>query len=249
MSTEFLPLPVVVIGAGPVGLAAAAHLAERQIPFLVLEAGDGPASAIARWGHVRLFSPWRYNTDAAAVRLLAASGWTAPDPEALPTGAQLIDAYLRPLAELPQIAPHVRYGVRVEAVTRRGYDRVRTAGRERSPFVIRLANAEEVTARAVIDASGTWHTPNVLGGSGIAATGETALNGSVVPGLPDVSGADRPRFAGRHTVVVGSGASAATTLLALVELAERAPATTITWAIRGAATRAYGGGDADALPA
>src|SRR6185312_13792696 len=120
---------VVVIGAGPVGLAAAAHLAERGIAFAVLEAGARPAAAVRQWGHVRLFSPWRYNIDAAARRLLADAGWLEPDPEALPTGAQLADDYLQPLADTPALKPHVRYGVRVRAVTRLGADRLRTAGR------------------------------------------------------------------------------------------------------------------------
>ncbi|MFC8943186.1 FAD-dependent oxidoreductase, partial [Streptomyces griseoincarnatus] len=94
-------LPVVVIGAGPVGLAAAAHLAERGLEPLVLEAGDGPGAAVARWGHVRLFSPWRYDVDAAARRLLMAGavGWSEPNPDALPTGADLVEQYLAPLAE------------------------------------------------------------------------------------------------------------------------------------------------------
>ena len=73
-------LPVVVIGAGPQGLAAAAHLLERGIEPLVLEAGDGPASAVAEWGHVRLFSPWPELVDKAAARLLAPGGWAAPGP-------------------------------------------------------------------------------------------------------------------------------------------------------------------------
>jgi thioredoxin reductase len=243
-------LPVVVIGAGPVGLAAAAHLAERGLPFVVLEAGDGPGAAIAQWGHVRLFSPWRYNTDHAAVRLLEKSGWTAPNPEFLPTGADLIDGYLRPLAQHPALAPHIRYGVKVEAVTRQGYDRVRTAGRDETPFLVRLSIGEEVTAQAVIDASGTWTTPNVLGASGIPAIGETQAAQAIVHALPDVLGADRARFAGRHNVVVGAGHSAATTLLALAELAQDHPDTKVTWAIRaGNASRTYGGGEADALPA
>src|SRR5688500_16574755 len=83
-------LPVVVIGAGPVGLAAAAHLAERGQDFLVLEAGEQVAASVARWGHVRVFSPWKFNIDAAARRLLKADGWSEPDPEWLPTGAELI---------------------------------------------------------------------------------------------------------------------------------------------------------------
>lgn len=82
-------LPIVVTGAGPVGLAAAAHLAERGLEFLVLEAGERVGASVARWGHVRVFSPWKYDIDAAARRLLKAAGWSEPDPEWLPTGAEL----------------------------------------------------------------------------------------------------------------------------------------------------------------
>jgi thioredoxin reductase len=236
---------VVVIGAGPVGLAAAAHLTERGIPFTVLEAGDRPASAVREWGHVRLFSPWRYNLDHAARRLLTEAGWVEPDLDVLPTGAQLADDYLQPLADLPEVKPHVRYGARVEAITRAGMDRVRTAGREDAPFLIRLANGEELLARAVIDASGTWTVPNVLGASGLPAHGERDVADRIEPAMPDVLGADRDRFAGRHTLVVGAGHSAANTLLALAALDA-----TVTWAIRAAdPAGSYGGGTADALPA
>nr|WP_033346045.1 NAD(P)-binding domain-containing protein [Catenuloplanes japonicus] len=243
-------LPVVVIGAGPVGLAAAAHLHERELPFTVLEAGDGPAAAVREWAHVRLFSPWRYNIDSAARRLLAASGWTEPDQETLPTGGQLADDYLRPLAALPAIAPHVRYDTRVVAVTRLGMDRVRTDGREAAPFLIRLATGEDLHASAVVDATGTWGLPNWLGASGIPAHGEREAASFVSHALPDVLGTDRDRFAGRRTLVVGAGHSAANTLLKLADLAGQTPGTTALWAIRSASpARTYGGEDADALPA
>ncbi|MGI5271577.1 FAD-dependent oxidoreductase [Nonomuraea sp. CA-218870] len=235
-------LPVVVIGAGPVGLAAAAHLAERGIDLTVLEAGDRVAASVARWGHVRVFSPYRYNIDAAARRLLQADGWTAPDADWLPTGAELIDDYLAPLAKL--FGDKVRLGAKVTAISRLGYDRVRTGGREQAPFVIRLDDGAELRARAIIDASGTYTSPNVLGASGLPAHGENEV--SVDHALPDVLGADRDRYEGRRVLVVGAGHSAATTLLALAELDD----TAITWAIRaGDAARAYGGGAADALPA
>ncbi|MGW4407980.1 FAD-dependent oxidoreductase [Nonomuraea sp. NPDC004702] len=235
-------LPVVVIGAGPVGLAAAAHLTERGIDFLVLEAGDRVAASIAQWGHVRVFSPWKYDIDAAARRLLEADGWTAPDPERLPTGAEIVAGYLAPLAEL--LGDRVRTNARVTAISRLGHDRVRTAGREQAPFLIRLADGGELRAGAIIDASGTWTTPNVLGAAGLPAHGEDDV--PVDHALPDVLGADRDRYEGRRVLVVGAGHSAATTLLALAQLDD----TPITWAIRaGDAGRAYGGGDADALPA
>jgi thioredoxin reductase len=240
---------VAVIGAGPVGLAAAAHLHQRDLPFVVLEAADKPGAAVAEWGQVRMFSPWRYNTDQAARQLLEASGWVAPDAEELPTGAQLVEAYLVPLAALPALAPHIHYRSPVVAISRLGVDRVRTAGREQAPFVLRLADGQEVRARAVIDASGTWNTPNVLGGNGLPAHGEPELADRIDPAMPDVLGAQRHRFAGRHTVVVGGGHSAANTILALAELADTHPGTRITWAVRGEAVRAFGGGEADALPA
>ncbi|MBQ1028380.1 NAD(P)-binding domain-containing protein, partial [Micromonospora sp. C95] len=243
-------LPVAVIGAGPVGLAAAAHLHERALPYTVLEAGDGAGAAVAQWAHVRVFSPWRYNIDPAARRLLDEAGWVAPDPDALPTGADLVENYLQPLANLPQLKPHLRYGTRVAAISRLGYDRLRTTGRESAPFLLRLTDGREILARAVIDASGTWHTPNVLGASGLPALGETDATAHLEHALPDVLGTDRARFAGRHTLVVGAGHSAANTLLSLAELAAAVPGTEVTWAIRALSpTRTYGGGDADALPA
>jgi thioredoxin reductase len=242
--------PVAVIGAGPVGLAAAAHLSERGLPFVVLEAGDGPAAAIREWGHVRLFSPWRYDIDAAAARMLEDAGWARPEDDKLPTGAELVDDYLRPFADLPAVKEHIRYGAPVAAITRLGLDRLRSTGREDTPFLIRLADGQDLLARAVIDASGTWRTPNVLGAAGIAAHGEDAAAAYVERSLPDVLGRDRDRFAGRRTVVVGAGHSAANTLLALAALAEQAPGTTVTWAIRAAGpARTYGGESADALPA
>ena len=243
-------LPVVVIGAGPVGLAAAAHLADRGIDFVVLESGSSAAAAIQEWRHVRLFSPWRYDIDSAARRLLAETGWTEPDPDTLPTGGDLVDDYLAPLAKTPQLADRIQYGADVVAVTRAGFDRIRTAGRDDAPFLIRLADGEEITASAVVDAAGTWRKPNVLGGSGITARGEAEVADAIAHALPDVLGRDRAQFAGRRTAVVGAGHSASTTLLDLGELAEQVPGTEIVWVVRGTSQeRTYGGGEADELPA
>ncbi|WP_163186667.1 FAD-dependent oxidoreductase [Cellulosimicrobium sp. SL-1] len=247
-------LPVVVIGAGPVGLAAAAHLLERGLETIVLEAGDGPGAAVASWGHVRLFSPWRYDVDAAARRLLEATGWVEPDPDALPTGGELVGRYLAPLAATPQIAPRLRTSTRVVSVARDGADKTRSLGRERRGYRVRTVDAggtvTDVLARAVIDASGTFSTSNPLGVSGLPAVGERESAAFVTGPLPDVLGTRRDRFAGRDTLVVGMGHSAANTLLNLVELSESEPGTTITWAIRGgSARRLFGGGADDELPA
>jgi thioredoxin reductase len=241
-------LPVAVIGAGPVGLAAAAHLAERGQPFVVLEAGEGPGATLRQWAHVRVFSPWRYNVDSAARRLLDEAGWVEPDLDVLPTGAQLVEQYLQPLADLPALKPHVRYGARVAAVTRLGIDRVRSSGRESAPFLLRLADGQDILARAVVDASGTWYSPNSLGGSGIPAHGEADAAGFIDAAMPDVLGSARQRYAGKTTLVVGSGYSARNTLLDLADLAAGQPGTEVVWAIR-TTSASYGGGSGDALPA
>jgi hypothetical protein len=247
-------LPVAIIGAGPVGLAAAAHLVSRGEDPLIFEAGAEVGAAVRQWGHVRVFSPWRYNVDATAAGMLVKAGWTMPDPEHLPTGRELVKEYLEPLAALPEIRPSLRLGTRVLRVSRRGVDKLRTEGRDTAPFVLRVVtptgDERDILARAVIDASGTYGSPNPLGADGTPARAEAAVHDRVFYGIPDVPGTHRGRYAGRHVAVVGSGHSALNTLLDLAELAKTKPATHVTWIVRRPpATRVFGGGAADALPA
>jgi thioredoxin reductase len=243
-------LPVVVIGAGPQGLAAAAHLLERGLEPLVLEAGDGPAAAVAEWGHVRLFSPWPELVDKAAARLLASGGWAAPS-QGYPTGAEWIAGYLRPLAEA--LGGRVLYGSRVTGVSRKGRDRLVDAGRGDQPCTVHVTgqdgNERKLDARAVIDASGTWRQPNPAGADGLPALGERAAAGEglVRYQIPDFA-APEP-FAGRHTVVLGAGHSAATAVIELARIARANPGTRVTWALRRAtASAATAGSAADELP-
>lgn len=246
-------LPVAVIGAGPIGLAAAAHLVRRGLTPLVIEAGDQPAASVREWGHVRVFSPWSANVDAAARDLLAQTNWSPPDPAAYPTGDDLCDQYLLPLAAHPAIAPHLRLNTRVTAVTRLGLDKLTTAGREHAPFVVHTVGPDGTSsrflARAVIDASGTWTTPNPLGANGIPAEGEAAAAERIAYGIPDVLSRDRERYAGRRVLVVGSGHSAFTVVLDLVDLARAEPDTRVIWAVRrNTPGQMFGGGAADMLP-
>jgi glycine/D-amino acid oxidase-like deaminating enzyme len=247
------PHPVAVIGAGPVGLAAAAHLLERGLEPLVLEAGRHVGASIREWGHVRVFSPWEFNVDPAARRMLARAGWQAPPSDGYPTGDELVERYLEPLAALPQIARRLRLGARVVAVTKAGIDKLKDAGRDEAPFelVVEQDGVERrLLAAAVIDASGTWTTPNPLGAGGLPAAGERLAAARIAYGIPDVLGAARERYAGKRVLVVGSGHSAFNAILDLVALRESVPATEIVWAIRGDAPgRKYGGGDDDELPA
>lgn len=244
-------LPVVVIGGGPVGLAAAAHLLARGLSPLVLEAGSSVGAGMLRWAHVRMFSPWEYTIDQAAGRLLARHGWTAPDAAAFPTGGDVVEPYLRPLAAVPELAPHIRTGSRVLAVAKHQRDRMKNAQRNDVPFLVRFEDADgehEVLAQAVIDASGTIESPNPLGASGIPALGETRSQSQIFYGMPDVLGAQRLRYAGKRILVVGSGHSAFNVLSDLARLADESPNTTIHWALRRPSlSRVLGGGDNDQL--
>lgn len=247
-------LPVAVIGGGPVGLAAAAHLVERGLRPIVFEAGPRIGHAMRDWGHVRMFSPWRYVVDHASKRMLAGSGWVMPDEEALPTGLELVEQYLEPLAALPTIASAVQLGTRVAAVSRQFVDKVKTPNRDAMPFVVRTIDADgvehDVLARAVIDASGTWFKANPMGANGLPARGEAKHAAHIRYGIPDILGGERARYAGKRTLVVGTGHSAINSLLALVELMDQDEQTRVFWGMRRSAPgNAFGGGDADALPA
>ncbi|MDS1271594.1 FAD-dependent oxidoreductase [Lipingzhangella sp. LS1_29] len=246
-------LPVVVIGAGPTGLAAASELDRRGLPVLVLERGDEAATSVREWAHVRLFSPWRDLTAPAATALLEARGWQPPSEDIHPTGAEWVRDYLAPLAA--ELAPVIRYRARVVGVSREGLDRVVDADRAERPFTLRLRTAasleERIHARAVIDASGTWTTPNPLGADGLPASGEQSAPERIGNRIPDLAQPDvRRRFSGGTTAVVGRGHSALTALVTLSELATETPGTRILWVLRRSSIGdAFGGGDDDQLAA
>lgn len=151
-------LPVVIIGAGPVGLAAALHVRSRGLVPIVLEAGPSVGTGMRQWGHVRMFSPWEYNIDKLAGALLASHGWVAPDLMRFPTGREVVEAYLEPLAATPELKPQILFDARVIAVTKERHDRMKNAQRVGTPFLVRYLDRgeeREIRARTVIDASGT----------------------------------------------------------------------------------------------
>lgn len=239
-------LPVVVVGAGPQGLAAAAHLTERGLDVVVIEKGEHAGAAVAEWGHVRLFSAWPELTDAASRRILEPTGWVGP-AAGYPTGSEWVRDYLTPLADA--LGDRIRYRTTVTGIARQGRDKVVDAGRKSQPFVVHTRDGDggegRVLARAVIDASGTWALPNPAGADGFPAIGEAAASDRISYRIPD----DVAELAGSHVVVVGAGHSATHTVLRLSELARRAPGTRVTWLLRrGSVSNVFGGGAGDDLP-
>ena len=247
---------VAIIGGGPSGLAAAAHILERGMTPIVLEAGPAAGHAVRQWQHVQLFSPWEYNVDKAAERLLSEKGWNSPDPHVYPTGAEFLEQYLDPLANGTPLKDVIRTSSRVTAVSRLGFDKAKTRGREHAPFEIRYQNGKgpkgpsSLLADAVIDASGTWWSPNPAGANGLPAFGESEARSKISYGMPDVLGTDRMRFAGKTVAVLGAGHSAIGTLADLATLAKQAPGTDVVWLLRGNdPAKAFGGGANDKLVA
>jgi Pyridine nucleotide-disulphide oxidoreductase len=245
-------LPVAVLGAGPVGLAAAAKLMERNLPFFILEAGESVGANLLDYGHVRLFSPWQYNIDHTMAKLLESAGWKTPAPSELPLAGEVVENVLQPFARLPAVGQSLQLGAKVTSVSREGYDKVKSAGREAAAFVIRAVRDGkpfELRARAVIDSTGTWNRPNPLGANGLLAIGESEAAAQIFYGIPNVLGTHRARYEGKKILVVGAGHSAANALLALAELAKQSPSTKLMWSVRSPVLTRVFGAQTDALPA
>ena len=242
-------LPIAIIGAGPIGLAAAAQLKARDQAFFILEAGE-VATNVRSWQHVTLFSPWQYNIDATAKELLEQKGWKAPQDDVIPTGRQLVEQYLQPLAEL--LGEQVHTNHKVIAITRKEADRMKSPKRADQPFVIYVqtcCGVKAFEARAVIDATGTWGNPNPAQANGVWLPDEKKLADKIDYMIPDVS-ADEALYANKRIAVIGGGHSAINSLLGLAEVKEKHPATSITWILRKKRVEdAFGGGSNDELAA
>src|SRR5688572_7591285 len=246
-------LPVAVIGAGPVGLAAVAHLEVRGVPYLLFEAGKTVASNILSWKHIRVFSPWRYNIDKAARQLLTASQWQSPDDDGLPTGQELFDHYFKPFYELPFIKKYTHLNAKVLSVGRKNLDKMKTFGREELPFVLQVLHDNELKhfeVRAVIDATGTWNSPNPIGSGGVYAVGEIENSDRIFYGIPDVLNKQADRYKKKSVLVVGSGHSSINAIIELDKLKDKYPTTEIHWVLRKKnVSDVYGGQETDALEA
>lgn len=237
---------VVILGGGPIGLAAAAHLSSLSIPFTILEKGSQVGAAMIEWGHVQLFSPWSYVIDDKARELLSTTGWQEPDCDTYPTGREVVEQYLHPLASLPAIGSHLITGAEVISVSRKGVDKMKRVGRTRVPFLVHYMKdgaLQSVTGRAVIDATGTWSAPNPARSSHTWLPDEQALADRINYRIPDHT-RDTEQYSNKHVAVIGSGHSAIQSLLELTQIEN----TRVTWVIRRVSTRSVvGGGKNDQL--
>ncbi|WP_434500115.1 FAD-dependent oxidoreductase [Peribacillus frigoritolerans] len=245
-------LPVAIIGGGPVGLAAAAHLLKQGEKFIVLEAGDSVGSSMLEWGHVRMFSSWQYNIDQTAKELLEKSGWSSRNKEALPTGRELVEEYLLPLSNLSEMKEQIMLRAKVVGVAKKAHDKLKTGKRDTVPFQLYVevnGDAKVIEAKAVIDSSGTWTNPNPILSNGIWTNAEKKLHNQIHYGIPNVEQLEN-RYQNKSTVVIGSGHSAINALLDLATLQQKFTDTKIYWVLRKKQiNEVYGGQENDGLAA
>ena len=244
---------VAIIGAGPVGLAAGAHALERGLTPIIFEQGPQVGHAMRQWAHVKMFSPWEFNVDAACEKLLNETSWNRPDDDVLPTGGEIVKLYLEPLGNNTPLEETIKLSSKVTAISRVGFDKLKTEGRAEAQFEIRYTqDGAQLIAYAdtIIDSSGTWFTPNPGGTNGLPAIGEREAAEHISYIMPDVLGTKRDKFANKRVAVLGGGHSAVGTILDLISLKEKQADTLITWLVRSEETeRSFGGGDADQIEA
>jgi cation diffusion facilitator CzcD-associated flavoprotein CzcO len=237
MKLNMNQLPVAIIGAGPIGLAMAAKLAIKNIPFVLLDKSLHVAASLKDWGHVSVFTPWEMNIDLDAKALLSKSKWIAPDPAGIATGQEIRNSYLLPLSELPEIKPNIRLGVEVTRIVRLGLDKTSIADRSGTPFKVTwydtiAKNEQTLMARSIIDASGVWNSPNPMGVDGFPVAGESENSDVITYGIPDILGSDREKYLGKKVLIVGSGHSAMASIFGLDELNSVDPKGATFWLMR-----------------
>ena len=106
---------IAILGAGPIGLEAALAAVDAGYPFTLYEADARIAANVRDWGHVRLFSPWKLDVSPRMRRHLTAAGLPVPEGDCCPTGRELVDHLLAPVAGLPAVASRLRLAARVVA--------------------------------------------------------------------------------------------------------------------------------------
>jgi len=229
-------MEIAIIGGGPMGVEAALYGAHAGFDVRLYERGR-LCENVRQWSYVGLFTEWKRNRSPLQMKLLGETGFDFPDGETTSSGGELAD-YVSRLAALPVLRGRIAPQTEVVSLSRERClksDFINDARRAEFPFRLHLRGAwgEKIAhADVVIDATGVWTNPNPMGNGGAPCLGETLCAGRVHYHLPDVAGREKMRFANRHTLVVGSGHSAASTLRAIGDLMEEFPAARLTWVVR-----------------
>lgn len=231
------PARIAIIGTGPIGLEAALYARCLGYDVDIYERGY-VAECVRRWGHARLFAPFQSLSSSLGRAAIATQdpGWQPPAPGELLTGDEWVARYLMPLSQTDLLAPnlyeqHEVLAVGHEELLRADIPQSEIRGDYDFQLLLRNSAGHERWASAdiVIDATGVSGTPNYLGPGGLPAAGELRARSRFEYGLPDVLGRDRPLYAGKRVLLVGTDHAAALTLLALEQLAVAEPATHCVW--------------------
>ena len=229
---------IIIIGAGPVGIECAVYAQQLGYAVTVLEKGD-VGEHLRQWGHVRLFSPFSMNHTPLGRRILQNAGHHLPADDAYLTGREHRESYLLPLVKRAALAPHIRTGCKVVAVSRQGIfkgDFIGTGERRQHPFRVLIENAngaeEALTADIIIDASGSYSNPNWLGDGGIPAVGERAHRNKITYHLEEITNGAAAKYLGKTTLLIGDGQSAGTTVQSFGRLLEADENTRLIWLTR-----------------
>jgi hypothetical protein len=242
------PSSIAILGAGPIGLEAALAAVQHGFDVTVYEQSHCVAAHIRDWGHVRMFSPFGMNSSERGRTALRQRGHRLPGDDDLLTGDEFCDAYLEPLSKLPELDGRIALRTSVFRIGRTDSlktERIGDPSRAAEPFRIVLLNPARVAAAdIVLDCTGTYGRHNWLGRGGIPCPGEVeaatapVLHGALTTGpgleyrLPKILGAPGSAYGDRTTLVIGSGYSAATNVIALSVLQVEHPDTRIIWLTR-----------------
>lgn len=240
------PAKLAIVGAGPIGLETALYARFLGYDVVILEQGDEVAAGVKRWGHISLFTPFAMLHSSLGLAAISTHDETyrPPKDEAVLTGEEWRQRYLLPLAQTDLLSDHIRTGTRVVQIGKYRVLKGEMVGvPEREDYRFRLlcvngAGGESIeTADVVIDTTGVIANGNWLGEGGLPALGERGNAQRIERGFPDILGAERAKYAGKHTLLVGGGMTAATHAVQLKKLMKEEPATRVTWVTRWNPTR------------